>query len=115
MKRSDSLELHGSESRAKLMMCAEALEVGSAVSFKQLGLADTVHKVIIDERNMQVSLVYAASDSPYRESSVVQHSGRGVEKIKLLELLQQSNSDFVGEGIEIIADVTSIETLPLSA
>jgi hypothetical protein len=110
----DPIKLHSPENLEKLDMCLQAVEIMTAISFSVKGIADVEHNIVLDERNMQVSLVYSAPRASTGAESVTDGDhllGDGT----LFSSLQKSKQALEKDGIEIETKVTTIETLALPA
>ena len=91
-------------------MCAEALEIGTAICIAVEGLNGLERKIIADEKRMQVSLVYsqpeigAGGESPSKLHMLAR---------KLYSSIQQTKHELAKEGIELETNITHIDTLPV--
>ena len=108
----DPAKLHSSENIQKLEMCAQAIEIGAAISFAINGLTGVEHKTFGDEKKMQVSFVFSALDQKAMGEFVKKFS---MERDGLFSCFQRSQAELAKDGIEIETTITSIETLELSA
>ncbi|MDH2900409.1 MAG: hypothetical protein PXY39_05510 [archaeon] len=108
----DPEKLHSSENLEKLEMCAQAIEIGAAISFAINGLTGVEHKTFGDEKRMQVSFVFSALDQKVMGEFVKKFS---MERDGLFSSFQRSQAELAKDGIEIETTITSIETLELPA
>lgn len=104
------MKLHSEESLEKLEMCAEALEVGTAIFIAVEGLIGLEHKIIPDEKRMQVSLVYS---QPEIEGRAVSAGTLNLLAGKLYTSIEQTKHELAKEGIEIETNIAQIDTLPV--
>jgi hypothetical protein len=110
----DPIVLHSHKNLEKLEMCLQAVEIMTAISFSLRGIAAVEREIVLDERKMQVSLVYSAPPASTRAESATS-SNPSLGDSTLFSSLQKSRQALEKEGIEIETKVTTIETLALPA
>ncbi len=106
----DPAKLHSNESIEKLEMCAQAIEIGTAISLAVSGLTGLDHKIFADEERMQVSLVYAVPDRIKDEKWMSEFFMKyAAERGRLQKSFEQSKKSLAEEGIELESKIFSIE------
>jgi hypothetical protein len=107
----DPSKLHSPENIEKLEMCAQAIEIGAAISFAISGLIGIEHMTFADEKRMQVSFVFSVRDEKVMHEFL---KNFGTEGDGLFSSLQRSNLDLAKDGIEVQTKITPIETMEFS-
>ena len=91
----------------------QALEIVTAISFAAKGIANLEHKVVLDEKTMQVSLVYSAPPSCSIRTVTKGVSGFLFGQESPLSNFQSAREALAKDGISVAMEVTQIETLAL--
>jgi hypothetical protein len=110
----DPLKLYSPENREKLELCAEAIEIGIAISLAVSGVTSIEHQIFVNEDKMQVSLVYCIPENSCdAKMSNEFFKSYGMEKERLHENFEQSKRELADEGIELETKIVSIQTLKI--
>jgi hypothetical protein len=114
VKEEDPERLHSRENKEKLEMCAEAIEIGTAISFAVSGLGGLDHRTIVDEEGMRVSFVYSMPELIGDEATLGNLLAcYGSDRNKLQENWENSKKELASEGIELETKIVAIETLKI--
>jgi hypothetical protein len=108
----DPLKFRSRENVEKLELCAQAIEIGAAISFAISELVGVEHKTFANEERMEISFVYSAPDQQSMGEFLKKF---GAERERLVLNIQESKLELAKEGIEIETKITTIETLELPA
>ncbi len=95
-------------------MCAEAIEIGTAISLAVSGIGGLEHRTIVDEQRMKVSFVYSMPESIWNGANLDNLLAcYGSDRKKLEENWAKSRKELAGEGIELETRMVEIETLKI--